>query len=199
MRTLNFNSEAEWLDARRGRVTGTRLGDLVAKRGGGYKIGYYELLAERIALPATDESAMDRGHRLEEDALDRFAQETGKEVDKTLKMWVRDDNEDIAISPDGTVGETEAVEVKCLASSRHIEAFLTGKIPSEYDEQILQYFIVCDSLESLHFVFYDPRMPKDFFFFTKTRAEVAEKVSEYFEMQKRVLLEIADLEKKLTF
>ncbi len=185
--------------ARRGKVTGTRLGDLIPKRGGGYKIGYYELIAERIALPATEEAAMDRGHRLEEEALDRFATETGKTVDKDLAMWVREDNEDIAISPDGIIGETEAVEVKCLASSRHLEAFMTRSIPGEYDEQVLQYFIVNDKLEALHFVFYDPRMPKDFFFFTRTRAEVAEKVSEYLEMERRVLAEIKELENKLTF
>jgi predicted phage-related endonuclease len=199
MRTILFDSEAEWLDARRGRVTGTRLGDLIAKRGGGYKIGFYELIAERIALPATDESPMDRGHRLEEDALDRFAKETGKTVDKVLKMWVREDNENIAVSPDGTIGETEAVEVKCLSSARHIEALLTKEIPSEYDEQVLQYFIVNDKLKTLYFVFYDPRMPKDFFYFTRVRADMAEKASEYLEMEKRVLLEIQSIENQLTF
>lgn len=199
MKTIKFNSEEDWLAARRGKVTGTRLADLIPKRGGGYKIGYYELIAERIALPATEEAAMDRGHRLEADALDRFEAETGKKVDKDLAMWVRDDNEDIAISPDGIVGKTEAVEVKCLASARHLEAFMTGEIPGDYEEQVLQYFIVNDELEALHFVFYDPRMPKDFFFFTRTRAEVAEKVSEYLAMERRVLEEIRELESQLTF
>lgn len=199
MKTLKFNSSEEWLDARRGKVTGTRLADLIEKRGGGHKIGYYELIAERIALPPTEESAMDRGHRIEEEALDRFAKESGKKVDKDLKMWIRDDHEDIAVSPDGTIGETEAVECKCLSSARHLEAYLTKQIPGDFEEQILQYFIVNDKLKKLHFVFYDPRMPIDFFYFTKTREEVAANVSEYFELEKRVLAEIRAIEKQLTF
>ena len=69
----------------------------------------------------------------------------------------RDDDENIAVSPDGFIGTTEAVECKCLSSARHIEALLTRAIPSEYEYQVLQYFIVNDKLEMLNFVCYDPR------------------------------------------
>ena len=197
MKTKTFTDEQDWLDARRGRITGTRLKDLIVKRGTGKKKGFYEIIAERIAIPATEESAMDRGKRIEDEAIERFIKETGKEVNNDLILWHRDDDENIAVSPDGQIGETEAVEVKCLSSASHIEAWLTKEIPSEYEYQVLQYFIVNDKLETLYFVFYDPRMPKDFFFYEVKRDQV--KVDEYLELERRVLEEIADIEKTLTF
>lgn len=199
MKIVKFSDEQAWLDARLGRITGTRLKDLIVKRGTKKKIGYYELIAERIALPATEENAMDRGHRLEEEAIMRFTEETGKKVNTELVMWMRDDNDMIAISPDGYIGKKEAVEVKCLSSARHIEAILTKEIPNEYQEQVLQYFIVNDDLQTLYFVFYDPRMPKDFFYVTVTREEVQKKVDEYLELEKQVLQEIAEIESQFTF
>jgi hypothetical protein len=45
--------------------------------------------------------------------------------------------------------------------------------------------------------FYDPRMPKDFFYLTIERDE--EKVSELLEIEKEALQKITDIEDKLTF
>jgi hypothetical protein len=208
MITQRYNSEQEWLDARRGKVTGTRLKDLIVKRGTGYKAGFYEMIAERVALPPNGENVMDRGHRLETDALARFAEETGKEVDGSLVMWLRDDNENIAISPDGVIGKTEAVECKCLSSARHIEAWLNKydlektdfeAVPSDYKEQVIQYFVVNDELETLYFVFFDPRMPRDFFYLTIRRDDVQERVAEALELERFMLQEAERIEQLLTF
>jgi hypothetical protein len=199
MKILKFDNEQEWLDARRGKITGTRLKDLIVKRGNGRKKGFYEIIAERVAIPKSEENVMDRGKRLEVEAIERFEKETGKKVNKDLVLVCRDDNEDIAYSPDGFIGKTETIEAKCLNSASHIEALLTGKIPSEYEEQTIQPFIVNDKLKKLHFVFYDPRMPKDFFYFTINRKDVKDKVQEYFEIEKQALVEIAKIEKQLTF
>jgi predicted phage-related endonuclease len=199
MKIKNFATEEEWLEGRTGKITGTRLKDIINKRGGGYKIGFYELIAERIAIPANEENVMDRGHRLEDEAILRFAKQTAKKVNNDLVMWLRDDDENIAVSPDGSVGKTEAVEVKCLSSARHIEAWLTKKIPDEYEYQVLQYFIVNDKLKSLFFVFYDPRMPKDIFWFEVKREEVKDKVVEYLTLEKEVLQKVAEIENQLTF
>lgn len=201
MQTLKFDSKQEWLDARRGKITGSRLKDIVVKRGTGKKIDYYELIAERLGIPADDESAMDRGTRLEGEAVERFCKETKKQVDTSLVIWTRDDNESIAISPDGFIGETEAVEAKCLSSARHIEAFLTQEIPDEYKMQALQYFIVNDSLTILYFIFYDPRLiAKDFFYIEMKRTEEVQKeVDEYLAYQRNVIKEIDEIVKTLTF
>ena len=94
---------------------------------------------------------------------------------------------------------TEAVECKCLSSASFIEALVTREIPSEYEHQVLQYFVVNEDLEKLYFVFYDPRMPKDLFWIEKTRVELLEEIQYYLDLERRVLAEVADIEKLLTF
>jgi predicted phage-related endonuclease len=205
MKISKYENREQWLADRRGKVTGSRLKDIIVKRGTKQKIGFYELIAEKLSVMRDGEKPMDRGTRLEEEAIERFCQETNKKVNTDLVIWSRDDNNAIAISPDGYIETaegliTEAVECKCLASSRHIEAWLTKEVPSDYEEQVIQYFIVNDTLTTLYFVFYDPSIPtKDFFYFTVTRTDIQDKVSEYLEYQKRVLAEVDQIVNDLTF
>lgn len=189
MKIETYGTEEEWLDARRGRITGSKLKDIIVKRGTGKKIGFYQLIADRIAEKSDGSNAMYRGKELEGEAVERFRKETGKKVDDSLVIWSRDDNYNIAYSPDGSIGKTEAVEAKCKDSARHIEAFLTQKIPDDNYEQIVQAFIVNEKLKKLYMVFYDPRMRfKDFFFLTIERKTLEEDIEKY------MACEIAELE-----
>lgn len=203
MQTLKFETKEAWLEGRRGKITGSRAKDIMPKaRGAGYKIGFYELIAERLAVVRDPgETPMDRGIRLEEEAIARFEKETGKKVDQSLVLWMRDDNPNIAVSPDGSViGEQAAVEAKCLSSARHIEAFLTKELPDEFKHQRVQYFIVNEPLKDLYFLFYDPSLAvKDFFYFHITREEVQSEIKEYLEQQRKVLEEVETIVNKLTF
>ena len=200
MKIQKFEDRESWLAGRRGKITGTRLKDIIVKRGTGKKIGYYELIAERLAVAPDGENPMDRGTRLEEDAIARFQKETGKEVDTSLVIWERSDNESIAISPDGFMGDTEAVEAKCLSSARHIEAYLTKEVPDEYKMQTIQYFIVNEKLETLYVVFYDPRIPvKDYFALTINREDVAKEVEDYLAYQQDTIAEVNRIVNELTF
>lgn len=189
------------MDARRGKITGSRLKDIVVKRGTGKKVGFYELIAERIGLAADDEDPMERGHRLEEEAVHRFEKETGKKCDTSLVMWVRDDEESIAISPDASVvGEPAAVEIKCLGAARHIEAWHTKSIPDDYEYQKLQYFIVNEELQKLYFGFYNPLVPSiEFFWIEVKREDVQEEVDEYLAYQVREIEEVNAIVTELTF
>jgi putative phage-type endonuclease len=201
MKTLKFDDRDEWLEARKTRITGSRLKDIVVLRGNEKKIGYWELLAERLSIAdGQSEDPMQRGTDLESEAIEIFEEIEGKEVNTDLVIWTREDNESIALSPDGYIGETEAVEVKCLASARHLEAYFTKKVPKDYWFQVLQYFIVNDKLEQLHFVMYDPRIPqKPYFKITIDRDTVKDDVETYLEYQKQVLDEIKSLELELSF
>lgn len=198
-----YETKEEWLEDRKRRITGSRLGKIVTLRGTGKKAGYYELIAERLSRPEdqTYLSDMERGHTLEREALDIFAKKTKKKLDCDLIMWQREDDDNIAISPDAVViGEKSAVEVKCLNSATHIESFLTNDIPKEYEFQRLQYFIVNEKLETLYFVFYDPRIPaKNLFFFTFKRKDFEEDIKKYLEYQKNTLAEINSIVNDLTF
>lgn len=206
MRTHAFESREEWLNFKLGKISGSRLKDVLPDRYGNHKKGFYELVAERLIGSAAiddDEKAMDRGTRLEPDALERFQKETGKKVDTSLLMWTREDDTSIALSPDGVIGKTAAVEVKCLNAASHIEAKLTGKIPKNtagYEEQAIQYFVVNESLKTLFFAFYDPRFPTglDFFYIEMKRKDVQEDVVKYLEQERTILKNVRDAVNCLT-
>lgn len=180
MRTVQFEDKPTWEAFRKGKITGTRLKDITNKRGTGKKIGYYELIAERMGIYETEENAMERGLRLEPDAIAEFAKETGKVVDTSLLIWVSDFSENIAVSPDGVIGETEAVEVKCLSAARHIEAIIENTFPDEYELQVRQYFVCNEKLQTLYFVMYDPRIaayPIKIFEIKRDEAKVQESLA----------------------
>lgn len=203
MKVIQYETKEAWLEDRRTRITGSKLKDIVVKRGTGRKIGFYQLIADRLGIPADNESPMDRGNRLEKEAITVFSKQTGLKVDDSLQMWVRDDNESIAYSPDGVVVEidgNEAVEIKCLGSARHIEALLTQEVPDEYEFQKIQAFIVNDKLETLYFCFYDPRLlAKPFFYLTIKREDVQAQVNEYLEYQRNLIAEVNQIVNELTF
>ena len=150
----------EWLDYRKGKISGTMISALYSKRGN-RKIGFYELIAERLAIDPDDENRMDRGLRLEDEAIEKFTEKTGKKVER-VGICAHDKYPSIINSPDGLIKDgkfyTEAVEVKCLSSPRHLQALVENKVPDEYEAQKLQYFIVNPKLNTLYFVFYDDRV-----------------------------------------
>lgn len=201
MKTKIFETKEEWFEARRGKITGSRLKDIVVKRGTEEKQAFYEIIAERIAEEADDENPMERGTRLEEEAIALFEEQTGLVVDKSLVIWEMDNNSSIAISPDGFIGNDIAIEVKCLSSAKHVEAIVTNKIPDEYEYQVLQYFIVNEDLKELRFVMYDPRMPKhlQLVVFEKTRDELSEDIAFYKQYQEEKIAKIEQIINELTF
>jgi len=204
MKTKKFETRDEWMNARRGKFTGSKLKDIYSKRNPeNKKVGFYELIADKISVMPTGEPQRDIGTRLEGEAVDRFAKETKKKVDKTLVMWVREDDSNIGYSPDAFVpGKkiTEAVEVKCLAAPRHIEAYLTQQVPDDYIYQTRQAFITNDDLKTLYVVFYNPLIPcKDYFVIEVHRKEVEEEIETLLEYERKTLLEVNDIVAQLTF
>jgi YqaJ-like viral recombinase domain len=205
MQIRKYNNREEWLDARLGKITGTRVKDLIMKRATKPKKGFWEILAERVAVPHDGENVMDRGIRLEEEAIARFVAATDKNVNTDLVIWEHDDDPNIAISPDGYIEPkkgkpiTEAVEAKCLNSASHCEAYITKQIPDEYEYQVIQYFVVNPDLQTLYFLFYDPRMPEDFFFVTVERKDKEVEIAECIAAEKEALEKLTQYEELLTF
>lgn len=196
----------EWLEWRKTKITGSRVSGLIVKRGTEKKTAFWELLAERLS---TDTSAVDdpmaRGHELERIALKEFTEYTGKEVNPDCGVWVSDVSDYIALSPDGEISETEAVEVKCPANSAyHVKTFITDKVPNEYPhnymDQVIQYFVVNEKLEQLHFVSYDPRIAcKPLHVITVYRDDIKDEIEFQLDYQLKELKEIDALVAKLTF
>lgn len=184
------------------------------------KIEFYQLLADRIALDTyyeydendeiiqNQENMMDRGHRLEDKAADIFAEKTGKTLHK-VGIAVRDDNENIGHSPDRLIKPPrakkyrEALEIKCLKSAKHLQAFIEKTIPDEYFSQAIQYFVVNEDLETLYFAFYDPRIPYDCGFhwieIKRSDEEVAKRIPQYLAFEKIILKQVDEWVERLTF
>lgn len=187
-----YEDNFSWFEDRRGKITGSRIGDVHSTKGT-KKIGFYEVIAERLGITEDGtETDRDRGTRLEGEALDEFTKQTKKKLDRKKTLWLREDNEAIAISPDATVlKEKAAVEVKCLSSARHIEAVITGEIPKDYRKQRTQYFVVNDELETLYSVFYDPRiLAKPLFIIVTKREDIKDEIIEMLAFQRDTLTEI---------
>lgn len=200
MKERRYSTKEEWLKDRLGKITGTRVKDIGPKlRGTGKKKGFYTLIAERLAIPRDDENPMDRGIRLEVEALAAFKEETGYPLDQTLRIRMRDDDENIAYSPDATVIDKPwSVEVKCLADEIHIETFLTQEVPDEYDDQITQGFVVDDDLEKVFMVFFDPNLSVHKMFYLEINRD-QDKVNRYLKMEREVLEEVRQIVSDLSF
>lgn len=148
----------EWHHIRKGKVTGTTLKGIMGTPKARAE-AVYEIIAERLTVGVDTEyeNAMDRGTRLEPDAIAAFELETGKEVER-IGFAEDDTNPLIANSPDGLIGDTEAVEAKCMGGKNHVKMWLTNEIPEEYKWQVVQYFIVNEKLQTLYFIGYHPEI-----------------------------------------
>lgn len=196
-----YNTEEEWLEDRKTRITGSKLSSIAGVRGG-RKIGFYQLIADRIALYEDGgTSDRDRGHRLEVDAINHLSDLVGLDFITDLCLWVRSDNDAMAYSPDGYTSDLSvAAEVKCLGSARHLMAILENKIPDEYMPQVIQAFIVNDKLDTLYFTLYDPRLTaKPLHVIEKTRDELVSEINYYRDFEERTLKQIDDLVSELAF
>lgn len=202
--------EAEKLEFKKTWTVGTLLDLLPAakqaelKASMPKKLGFYEVLAEKIAREKGDMKPMDRGNYLEPEARAAVAERLGEEVVE-VGICMHDDYDDISLSPDGLIykgkGKNKkplyAVEIKCLSTARHLQAMIEGRIPEDYKYQVLQYFIVIEELEVLHFAFYDPRIEgHELVIIEVERSEVQEEVEKWFKHQVSTLEEINLLAEK---
>lgn len=130
-----------------------------------------------------EESALERGERLEQEAIEQFEKATGKLVDR-VGFAESDENEFMGFSPDGLIANdgvyTEAVEAKCLSSAKYVKAWIENSIPEEHDAQVIQAFIVNEQLQTLYFVLYDPRITvHPLHIIPVTRKEIKSHIEDY--------------------
>lgn len=166
---------------------------------------FAEILAERLSIDdQMDESPLERGLRLEDQAIAEFEAKTGKIVEK-IGFIEKDDNEFTALSPDGLIQVDglykEAIEIKCLSSAKHIQAWIKNEIPEDYYPQAIQYFIVNDDLEKLHFILYDPRvMIMPMHIITLNREDIKDDIADYQQKQEEFIAELEQtIEKIINF
>lgn len=155
---------SEWLQARLGRVTASRVADVIAKTKTGWgasRANYMaELIAERLTgVPGEQyiSPAMKWGTETEPEA--RAAYSFYADLDVTEVGFVEHPRIPMTgASPDGLVGDDGMVEFKCPNTSTHIDTLLGDPIPAKYLTQ-MQWQMACTGRAWCDFVSYDPRLP----------------------------------------
>ena len=174
---------AEWLQARTGRITASRIVDVlnylkptkamlekgVAPEEGQKRKDYrMEILCERLTLVAAEHfvsKPMRFGADYEDDARRAYELKTEWMVDQT--GFVLHPNFDFAgASPDGLVGTEGGIEIKVPNTATHLSYLLADVVPAEYQPQM--YFnMECCELAWMDFVSYDLRLPEPLRLFVK--------------------------------
>lgn len=181
-----------WKILKMGKITGT-----VAKSINGtplaYKTALYEIVGERLSADLNEDNAMERGVELEPVARAEYENITGNKV-VTVGFTERDDCKWIGSSPDGLVevdGKYRiAIEIKCMGAKNHIKAIEENEVPKEYYWQVIQYFVVNDDLDELHFVLYNPDITKKPIHIIKVhRKDVVADIKTSLEAQKQIIQE----------
>lgn len=153
----------EWLAARLGKVTASRVSDVTAKGGGACRARYMaELISERLTGLRRDgfkSASMERGNEQEESARRRY-QFMADMVVSTVGLVLHPTIDNAAASPDGLAGDQGIVQFKCPDTHTHIDTLRGGSVPGSYQKQ-MQWEMACTGRAWCDFVSFDPRMPED--------------------------------------
>lgn len=156
-----------WVEYRRGKVTASRIADVMSKgRGSAPSVTrqkyLVQLALERITGQVAESytnAAMQWGTDNEPMARDQYAFIKGVEVQQVGFV----DHPSIAMSgasPDGLISDKGLVEIKCPESHTHWATLKGDPIASRYVDQ-MQWQMACTGREWCDFVSFDPRFPPE--------------------------------------
>jgi putative phage-type endonuclease len=158
-----------WFADRLGKVTASRLADVLAKTKTGYsasRTNYMtQLVLERITKTKAESysnAAMQWGVEQEPFARAAYEAHTGQMVEE-VGFMPHPEIDDAGASPDGLVGDDGMVEIKCPSSSTALEVWLThsqggNPVDAKYFAQ-MQWQMRCADRSWCDYVVFDPRMP----------------------------------------
>jgi putative phage-type endonuclease len=193
----------EWFSARIGKVTASRVADVMATTKSGpaaaRKNYQMELLCQRLTGKAEQgftSAAMQRGTDLEPMARSAYEVDTGVMVIET-GLVLHKSIDGFGASPDGCVGVDGLVEIKCPNTATHIEFMRTGKPDGRYVWQMMAQMACCERAWC-DFVSFDDRLP-DSLQYKRVRVYRDEKVIAAMETEiKSFLAELEQLIEELT-
>ena len=190
----------EWFAARCGKVTASRVADIIAKTKTGPSASRENYLAQIVCermtgKPAESYSNAAMAWGTEQEPFARAAYESAKDVLVQEVGFVPHPNiSEAGASPDGLVGLFGLVEIKCPNTATHIQTLLDQKVPEKYNTQ-MQWQMACTQRQWCDFVSFDPRMAEGLQLFIK-RVELD---SVYIaNLEKEILNFLFDVEHKIT-
>ncbi len=193
-----------WFQARCGRVTASRVANVIAKTKTGWgasRANYQaQLIAERLTgNPAETYSnaAMVWGTDTEPQAVAAYEFYTDTETEK-IGFVVHPTIDKAGASPDRLIGEDGLAEVKCPNTATHISTLLGGTTPKKYLTQV-QWQLACTDRKWCDYVSFDPRLPPALQLFVQRIERDDERIAELEGLVRDFLAEmdakIVELEK----
>lgn len=157
----------EWHAARCGKVTASRVADIVRKvKSGGVSASRQtylgEIVAERLSGNVAEgfkSKAMEFGSETEAQARAFYAFMYNAEP-VNVGLVLHPTIENAAASPDSLIGDDGLIEIKCPNSATHIATLRGADIDPDYYKQ-MQWQMSCTGRAWCDFVSFDPRMPAD--------------------------------------
>ena len=195
----------EWFTIRCGKVTASRVADIIAKTKTGPAASRANYMAQLIAERLTGEvqesytnAAMQWGTEKEPDA--RAAYEFRSDVTvEQIGFVIHPTIANSGASPDGLVVTDGLVEIKCPNTATHIETLQGRSVPGKYVTQI-QWQLACTGRNWCDYVSFDPRMPESMSLFIsrverddRTIADLEAQVSEFLSELDRKVIDLTDL------
>lgn len=155
----------EWFAARLGKVTASRVSDVIAKTKAGWgasrKNYAAQLICERLtgaSTPSFTNAAMQWGTDQEPIARQAYAFHLMEEVSE-IGFVDHPELHMAGCSPDGLVSAAGLVEIKCPNTATHLDTLEGGRFPGDYYPQI-QFQLSCTGREWCDAVSFDPRLPE---------------------------------------
>jgi len=153
-----YQGSDEWLELRSGKVTASNFSKVLSKGAGKTRNSYMYQLAADILTGAPTETyknaAMEWGNECEPQARAMYELESDVDVEEVAFIH---GPEMVGVSPDGLVGDSGLLEIKCPATTTQIERYLSGKFPTTYKAQVQGQLWVAER-EWCDFVSFDPRI-----------------------------------------
>lgn len=188
----------EWIAARLGKLTASRMCDAIAKTKTGWGASRANLRAALIAERLTGISqetyinaAMQHGIDTEPQARAAYCFFHDLPVEEVGFL----DHPRIAMagaSPDGLVGDAGLLEIKCPGTAKHIETLLSGSIDEKYITQ-MQFQMAVSERQWCDFASFDPRLPERLRLFVKRVTRDDNHIAELERQAKIFLAEVDEV------
>lgn len=190
----------EWFAARCGKVTASRLYDVMARTKSGYAASRQNYMAELICQRLTGKpeegftnAAMMHGTELEPVAREMYALNEFDAVISEVGLIDHPTIAGFAASPDGLVNDDGLIEIKCPNTWTHLQTLKTGVPKRQYLLQ-MHAQMMCTGRKWCDFVSFDDRLPPELAYF-KTRINFDEVLAE--EIEQEVVKFLTELETEI--
>ena len=161
-----------WFEARIGKVTASRVADVLAKTKSGYSASRDNYMAQLVCERLTKQKAEGftnaaMQHGTETEPLARLSYEVAHNVLVDEVGFIPHPTIEMSgASPDGLVNDDGLIEIKCPNTATHIETLLSESVPTKYYTQ-MQFQMACTGRKWCDFVSFDNRLPPELQLFVK--------------------------------